>query len=76
MVSDEMAEGRLATFFAGARKGAGRVFNIVRSMSLNPPVLEASMRLYRTAVLGESPLSRSRREMLAVVVSLQNRCFY
>ncbi len=75
-VSDEEATGRLAAMFDAARRRAGRVFNIVRSMSLNPPVLEASMQFYRAAMFGKSPLSRARREMLAVVVSLRNQCLY
>ena len=75
-VSDEEATGRLAAMFDAARRRAGRVFNIVRSMSLNPPVLEASMRFYRAAMFGQSPLSRAQREMLAVVVSEKNRCIY
>ncbi len=75
-VSDEEATGGLAAMFDAARRRAGRVFNIVRSMSLNPPVLEASMQFYRAAMFGKSPLSRAQREMVAVVVSEKNRCLY
>lgn len=75
-ISDQEARGRLASFFEAARKRAGRVYNIVRSMSLNPPTLEASMSLYRSAMFGKSPLSRAQREMLAVVVSVRNKCHY
>jgi alkylhydroperoxidase family enzyme len=45
-------------------------------MSLNPSVMEASMGLYRTLMFGRSPLSRVQREMLAVVTSKANDCFY
>ena len=55
---------------------AGRVFNIVRTMSPNPPVLQASMNLYGQIMKGDSPLSRAQREMVAVVVSRTNGCFY
>ena len=49
---------------------------IVRIMSLNPPVLDASMKLYRQAMFGKSPLTRAHRELLAVIVSAVNRCTY
>ena len=72
----ERAQGRLKSLYDAAVKRAGRVFHIVSVQSLNPPVLEASMRLYQAAVLGPSPLSRAERELIAVVVSKTNDCFY
>jgi alkylhydroperoxidase family enzyme len=55
---------------------AGRVYQIVRAMSLWPEVLDPAMELYVAVMRGESPLSRARREMLAVVVSRANDCHY
>jgi alkylhydroperoxidase family enzyme len=52
------------------------VFNIVKAMSLRPPVLRSSMGLYREIMFGESALSRQERELLATVVSHANECFY
>ena len=52
------------------------VFGIVRLMSPNPPVLQASMAQYRAIMFGPSPLTRAQREMMAVVVSRTNDCFY
>jgi alkylhydroperoxidase family enzyme len=75
-VSDEEAEGRLAGSFEAARGRAGRVAGIVRTMSLNPPVLEASMGLYLGTMKRASPLSRRQRELLATVVSRVNECHY
>lgn len=75
-VTDEEAEGRLASYFKAARERAGRVAEIVRTMSLNPALLEASMGLYVTAMKRASPLSRQQREMLATVVSRVNECHY
>ena len=40
-------------------------------MSLNPPVLRASMELYRAIMFGESGLSRRERELLATVTSAE-----
>lgn len=59
-----------------AIKRAGRVWNIVQIMSQNGRVMKESMELYGAAMFGESPLSRQQREMLAVVVSKTNDCFY
>ena len=70
------ATGLLKTLYDAAIRRAGKVFNIVRTMSPNPPVLEASMELYRRIMFGPSGLSRREREMLAVVVSRANECGY
>lgn len=75
-VGDDEAQGPLKQLFDAAIRRAGRVYNIVRSMSPNPPVLEASMGLYRAAMFGRSPLSRGLRELLAVIVSKTNGCHY
>ena len=55
---------------------AGKVFNIVKAMCLNPLVLNRSMELYRAIMFGPSQLSRADRELLAVVVSTANDCHY
>ena len=55
---------------------AGKVFNIVQSMSLRPGVLRASMGLYRAIMFGPLGLSRQERELLATVVSRENDCHY
>ncbi len=75
-LSDEEATGAIAGAFETARKRAGRVYNIVRIMSLNPKVLRSSMDMYLALMFGPSPLTRDVREMLATVVSLQNNCYY
>ena len=76
LTQDDEAAGRLAQAFAAARQRAGRVYGIVRTMSPNPAVLDASMALYAAMMKGPSPLSRGQREMLAVVVSRANDCHY
>ncbi|MFQ5500788.1 MAG: peroxidase [Phycisphaerae bacterium] len=75
-VSDEEAEGGLKRLYAAAAQRTGRVFNIVRAMSLNPPVLKASMGIYQAIMYGESTLPRGLRELLATVVSRVNLCHY
>lgn len=75
-VANEEAEGRLKAHYDAAIQRAGRVFNIVRIMSLRPMQLRDSMMFYGSVMKGESGLSRAEREMVAVVVSHANECFY
>ena len=70
------AAGRLKRSYDQALARAGRVYYIVRSMSLHPAVLDASMALYRQVMFAREGLSRRQREMLAVVVSRTNACHY
>lgn len=76
LVEPHEASGALKAQYDAAIARAGRVWNIVKTMSPNPPVLDAAMRLYGAVMKGESPLTRVQREMLAVVVSRTNDCFY
>jgi alkylhydroperoxidase family enzyme len=55
---------------------AGKVYNIVKAMSLRPSVLRRSMELYKGIMFGSSGLSRQERELLATVVSRENDCHY
>ena len=75
-VPREQATGSLEREYDAAKRRAGRIYNIVSIQSLNPRVLSASMKLYGAMMHGPSSLSRVEREMLAVVVSRHNDCFY
>ncbi|HHI78986.1 MAG TPA: hypothetical protein ENK02_03330 [Planctomycetes bacterium] len=76
-VNDDEAQGRLARIYEAARKRAGRVFGIVRLMSLDPSILQASMQIYQaTTTSPKLPLPRWFRELVAVEVSRANDCFY
>jgi uncharacterized peroxidase-related enzyme len=70
------ASGPLKAEYEAAVGRAGKVFNIVKAMSLNAETLRASMDLYRAVMFGNSELSRADRELLAVVVSRANGCHY
>lgn len=72
----EEATGVLKRQFDAAIKRAGRVWRIVHIMSLNPEVLRDSMRFYVTLMMGNSPLTRVQRELLATVVSAELDCHY
>jgi uncharacterized peroxidase-related enzyme len=70
------ATGILKEEYDAAVGRAGKVFNIVKAMSLRPEVLRRSMELYRRIMFGTSGLSRQERELLATVVSRENDCHY
>jgi alkylhydroperoxidase family enzyme len=76
LVGDDEATGRLAEAFDKARGRAGKVFHVVRLMSPNPGVLEASMGMYLAIMKGPSPLPRLERELIATLVSILNKCHY
>jgi alkylhydroperoxidase family enzyme len=76
LIEVDEATGLLAEEYDAAIGRAGKVFNIVKAMSLRPGVLKRSMELYKEIMFGVSGLSRQERELLAVVVSRQNDCHY
>lgn len=75
-ISPAEATGPLRDSYERAVARAGRVYGIVRAMSLAPEVLDASMGLYLKVMFGRVGLARRRRELLAVVVSATNACHY
>ena len=75
-VPPEDATGLLREQLDQAMERAGRVWHIVQVMSLNPEALRDTIQFYLTVMMGESPLSRVQREMLATVVSAELECHY
>jgi alkylhydroperoxidase family enzyme len=57
-------------------EGAEDLANVLACHSLNPKALKAHVTLYQTIMFGESPLTRSEREAIAVAVSAANDCHY
>ena len=76
LIDVDEATGALKQEYDAAVARAGKVFNIVRAMSLRPSVLKRSIELYKGVMFGTSRLSRQERELLAVVVSRTNDCHY
>ncbi len=70
------ATGILRSEFEKAIRRAGRVWNIVHVMSLNPRALKSGMEFYGAVMFGSSPLTRAQRELLATVTSAELECFY
>lgn len=75
-IAEEEAEGSVKRQYDAAIKRAGRIFNIVKINSLNPDVMKTFIQLYIQLMHGRSRLSRTQREMIAVVVSKVNKCHY
>jgi uncharacterized peroxidase-related enzyme len=76
IIEPDDATGPLKAECDAAIGRAGKVFNIVKAMSLRPDVLRRSMELYQGIMFGTSGLSRQQRELLATVVSRTNDCHY
>jgi alkylhydroperoxidase family enzyme len=76
LIDENEADGLLGEEYEAAVERAGKVFNILKAMSLNPRVLRASMGLYKEIMFGESDLSRRERELLATVTSAEQSCHY
>src|SRR5215471_14694420 len=58
------------------REKLGLVPNVLRAYSFHPQKLRNFMTMYNELMLGDSKLSKLEREMVAVVVSSANRCYY
>ncbi len=76
MIRETEAEGELAESYRRYREPSGRVDNILRIHSLNPPSLEEHYQLYSHLMRGPSGLTRVERELIAVAVSKVNDCHY
>jgi len=76
LTEPDEATGLLAAEYDAAIGRAGKIFNIVKAMSLRPETLQASMAMYTTIMFGPSRLSRAERELLATVTSSANDCHY
>ncbi len=75
-ITHDRATGLLKVELDKAVERAGRVWNIVQVMSVNPLVLQASIGLYGAIMFGSSALTRFQRELLATIVSAELKCRY
>ena len=66
----------LKAYFAKCQEKLGLVPNVLRSYSARPEKLRTFIKLYNELMLGDSGLDKLEREMIAVVVSSANRCYY
>lgn len=66
----------LKVVFQKCRDKLGLVPNVLSAYSLRPNKLRHFMAMYNELMLAPSGLSKLEREMVAVVVSSHNRCYY
>lgn len=67
---------RQQAYFDKCVEKLGMVPNVLRAYAFNPDKLDAFTAMYNDLMLADSALSKLEREMIAVVVSSVNRCFY
>ena len=66
----------LQAIWAKCQEKLGFVPNVFATLSLKPQRLRDFMQMFNEIMLSESRLSKLEREMVAVVVSSVNRCYY
>lgn len=76
IIEPEEAEGIVKQEYNKGVRRTDRVSNILKVQSRSPEALQTSIRFYLAVMYGQSELSRAQREMLAVVVSQTNHCYY
>ena len=65
-----------ARYFAICEEKLGLVPNVLRAHAFDIAKLDSFTALYNEVMLADSGLSKLEREMIAVVVSAVNRCYY
>ncbi len=74
--SNEPLSDRTQAYFDLCEDKLGLVPNVLRAYSFDEAKLRAFTDMYNDLMLSECGLSKLEREMIAVVVSAVNRCFY
>lgn len=76
VIDEEQADDALRNAYDEVSGARGSVANILKIHSLHPRVMTTHLALYRELMFGKSELTRTEREMIAVAVSVTNRCHY
>ena len=66
----------MEAYFKKCEEKLGFVPNVLKAYAFDMPKLEAFIAMYNDLMLAPSGLSKLEREMIAVAVSSQNRCYY
>jgi uncharacterized peroxidase-related enzyme len=66
----------MQAYFAKCDEKLGFVPNVLQAYAFDMAKLEAFVGMYNDLMLAPSALSKLEREMIAVAVSSQNRCYY
>lgn len=73
---DRTLDAGLKKYFNICREKLGMLPNVLRSYALRPKKLSNFISTYNELMLGDSGLTKLEREMIAVVVSSTNHCYY
>ena len=76
VINEDNAQGQLKDLYNGIIKSRGKLSNIMRIHSLIPDSMIKHMDLYKSIMFEKSNLPRVLKEMIAVVVSITNKCDY
>lgn len=66
----------IQAYFRKCEEKLGFIPNVLKAYAFDMAKLEAFVAMYNDLMLGPSGLSKLEREMIAVAVSSQNRCYY
>lgn len=66
----------MQAYFDKCMEKLGFIPNVLKAYAFDMKKLEAFVAMYNDLMLGPSGLSKLEREMIAVAVSSQNRCYY
>jgi uncharacterized peroxidase-related enzyme len=66
----------MQAYFDKCTEKLGFVPNVLKAYAFDMPKLEAFVAMYNDLMLAPSGLTKLEREMIAVAVSSQNRCYY
>ena len=66
----------IAALFRKCEEKLGFVPNVLKAYAFDMPKLDAFVAMYNDLMLAPSGLSKLEREMIAVAVSSENRCYY
>jgi uncharacterized peroxidase-related enzyme len=71
----QLSQGTQA-YFDKCREKLGLVPNVLVAYAFDETKLRAFTDMYNDLMLGDSPLTKTEREMIAVAVSSVNHCYY
>jgi uncharacterized peroxidase-related enzyme len=66
----------MQAYFSKCEEKLGFVPNVLKAYAFDMPKLSAFVAMYNDLMLAPSGLSKLEREMIAVAVSSQNKCYY
>jgi uncharacterized peroxidase-related enzyme len=76
VVREDEADGALAEAYEEVVRSRGKLSAIMRIQSLAPKAMRAHLDLYLALMFDRGGLGRAERELIAVVVSVENGCEY